>query len=92
MLHRISTVLAAPGIDYGQAPPGSTKFLQILGFLGWFGVVIAVGGFVVAGIMMIFSSMSGNHGGNGQMKTLGYVMGGAVVLGSASAWATTLAG
>jgi hypothetical protein len=82
---------AAPAIDYGQAPPGSDKFLQIVGYAGWAGLAIAVVGFVVAGIMMVVSS-SGQHGNSGQMKTLGWVMGGAVVIGTASGWATTLAG
>lgn len=82
----------APSVDYGVAPPGSDKLLKIVNYAGWFGVAAAVVGFIVAGVMMIMSSSSSHGGNSGQMKTLGWVMGGAVVVGTASLWATTLAG
>jgi hypothetical protein len=93
-MHKLVAKLmaAAPDVNYNEAPPGSEKLLKIVNYVGWGGFAIAVVGFVVAGIMMVVNSNS-QHGGSGsQMKTLGWTMAGAVVIGTASLWATTLAG
>lgn len=82
----------APSINYGDAPPGSDKLLKIVNFVGWIGVAAAVVGFIVAGIMMIANSSSSHGSNSGQTKTLGWVMAGSILVGTASLWATTLAG
>lgn len=89
---KIAALLMAPGIDYTQAPPGADKLLKIVNFVGWAGFAAAVIGFVVAGIMMILNATSQHGGSGGQMKALGWTMAGAVLVGTASLWATTLAG
>jgi len=81
----------APPVDYTKAPPGADKFLTLVSYLGWIGLAVAVGGFVVSGIMMIVKATSGSTH-DGPMKGLAWTCAGSIVLGGASAWATTLGG
>lgn len=85
MLHTtLSTILAAvPNPGQGQAPPGSGGVTKILSWAAWIAVAVCVVGVLVAGSKMALEHRRG--GGGESVASLGWVLGGCIVIGSASA-------
>lgn len=82
--HHAVTVLAGvvnPG--QGVAPPGSDKVTAVISWAAWIATAACVAGFLFAGASMVFSN--GGHSAGQHGTRLGWVMGGCVVVGSASA-------
>lgn len=86
----IAFVRAIPA-PTSEAPPGSTVFLKVLNWIFWGGLVVCVIGFIAAGAAMIFEHRQGSGGGE-NMKKLGSVLVGSVIIGSASAFAAAATG
>ena len=84
MLHTLITVIAAvPNPGQGQQPPGSDGIVKILGWAAWVAVVICVLGVLIAGATMAIQHR--RQEGGESMARLGWVLGGVIVIGSASA-------
>jgi hypothetical protein len=79
-----SALAGVPDPGQGLAPPGSAQLLTILKYLSW-GVSLAC----VAGVLIVAAKMAvahGRGGGGGEhAASLGWVLGAAVIAGSASA-------
>ena len=85
----ISTLLLAPDVlagvpnpGGGEAPPGSEGFLTILGWAAWIVFGLCVLGVIIAGGAMAVSNRRGEGGEHA--SRLGWVLAGAIVVGSAS--------
>lgn len=84
MLHTLTSIIAAvPNPGQGQQPPGSEGIVKILGWAAWVAVVICVLGVLIAGATMAIQHRRGEGGES--MARLGWVLGGVIVIGSASA-------
>lgn len=84
MLHTLTSIIAAvPDPGQGQQPPGSDGIVKILGWAAWVAVVICVLGVLIAGATMAIQHRRGEGGES--MARLGWVLGGVIVIGSASA-------
>ena len=84
MLHILTSIIAAvPDPGQGQQPPGSEGIVKILGWAAWVAVVICVLGVLIAGATMAIQHRRGEGGES--MARLGWVLGGVIVIGSASA-------
>jgi hypothetical protein len=84
VLHTLSSILAAvPNPGQGQQPPGSGGIVKILGWAAWVGIVVCVLGVIMAGATMAIQHRRGEGGES--MARLGWVLGGCIVIGSASA-------
>ena len=77
----IETMSAIP-TPTPEAPPGAQKFLIILNWASWAGLVICVLGVISVGIAMAINWQR-NEGGE-HAKRLGIVLLGAVLIGAAS--------
>jgi hypothetical protein len=79
-----SALAGVPDPGQGLAPPGSAQLLTVLKYLSW-GVSLAC----VAGVLIVAAKMAvahGRGGGGGEhAASLGWVLGAAVIAGSASA-------
>lgn len=86
----LSTAATTAGLDLlavidpgeGIAPPGSEGFVTIVSWVAYIAVGLCVVGVIAAGIGMLFAGRRGE--GGEQAAKLGWVMGGSVVIGSAS--------
>lgn len=85
----LTTLTAAAGVlaqipdpGAGTAPPGSEGFLSILSWVAWIAFGICVLGVIVAGAAMALGNRRGEGGEHAQR--LGWVLAGAIVIGSAS--------
>lgn len=65
------------------APPGSGKFLTVLGWASWIITGLGVLGVMLVGAMMFFSNRRGE--GGEAAKSLGWVFGGLIIVSTASA-------
>lgn len=65
------------------APPGSEKFVQIMGWAKWVALAVAVLGLIAAGAMMTISSRRGE--GSEHAGRIGGVLAGVIVIGAAGA-------
>ncbi len=88
MLHTaISTTLdiiaQVPNPGQGTKPPGSDGITKILSWAAWVAVVVCVLGVIIAGATMAVQHRRGEGGES--MARLGWVLGGCIVIGSASA-------
>jgi hypothetical protein len=84
VLHTLTSIIAAvPNPGQGQQPPGSDGIVKILGWAAWVAVVICVLGVLIAGATMAIQHRRGEGGES--MARLGWVLGGVIVIGSASA-------
>ncbi len=87
MIHAIShlpDILAqVPNPGRGSQPPGSNGFVTILKWAAWVAFGVCVLGVIIAGASMAVSSRRGEGGEH--MSKLGWVLGGAIIIGSASA-------
>jgi hypothetical protein len=84
VLHTLTSIIAAvPDPGQGQKPPGSDGIVKILGWAAWVAVVICVLGVLIAGATMAIQHRRGEGGES--MARLGWVLGGVIVIGSASA-------
>jgi hypothetical protein len=84
VLHTLTSIIAAvPDPGQGQQPPGSDGIVKILGWAAWVAVVICVLGVLIAGATMAIQHRRGEGGES--MARLGWVLGGVIVIGSASA-------
>ncbi len=82
--HTLDLVLAqVPNPGKGTKPPGSEGLVKILSWAAWVAFAVCVLGVIVSGAMMAISSRRGEGGEH--MSRLGYVLGGAIIIGSASA-------
>jgi hypothetical protein len=94
MAGRAGLVAAVIGIDVNptpQAPPGVESTVQtILNWLMWGGLIAAIIGFIAGGITLMISNERGM--GNENVKKLGYVCMGAVVVSAAAGLAKVLVG
>lgn len=82
-------VASVPDPGGGEAPPGSEGFLTILRWAAWIAFGVCVLGVIVAGAMMAISSRQGQGGEHG--ARLMWVLGGCIVIGSASGLVGALA-
>ncbi|MEU2004655.1 hypothetical protein ACH47B_27005 [Rhodococcus sp. NPDC019627] len=82
-------VLAQIGTEPPQPPPGVDKFLMLLSWVKWGGVVLAIAGLVIGGVMLAMER-SGARDGDGKSKIVGAMIG-AVVIGLAPAVINQLA-
>jgi type IV secretory pathway VirB2 component (pilin) len=80
---RLADVLAVLDPGEGVAPPGSEGFVTIVNWVAWIAVGLCVVGVILAGIGMLFAGRRG-EGGEHAAK-LGWVLGGSIVIGGASA-------
>ncbi|MGO9955975.1 MAG: hypothetical protein ACLP50_08330 [Solirubrobacteraceae bacterium] len=88
MAHLVTLVIGAiPDPGQGIAPPGSDKITTLLSWVAWLVTACCVGGVLYAGGKMAAGSLSGGgYGGGGQhATTLGWVLAGCIVAGSAAA-------
>jgi len=91
MLHVIHLVIAGvPNPGQGVAPPGSDKVTTLLSWLAWIVTALCVGGVLFAGGKMAVSHTRGYGGGGEHAASLGWVLAGCIVAGSASAIAGAL--
>lgn len=72
-----------PNPGRGAPPPGSQGIVKILGWAAWVAFSLCVMGVIAAGAMMAISSRRGEGGEH--VSRLGYVFGGCIIIGSASA-------
>jgi len=79
----ISSIIAAvPDPGRGSQPPGSGGIVTIIKWAAWIGLAVCVLGVIIAGASMAFASRRGDGGEH--MSKLGWVLGGCIVIGSAS--------
>ncbi|CAN5672816.1 hypothetical protein AC1659_28305 [Rhodococcus erythropolis] len=76
-------VLAQIGTNPPQRPPGADKFDMLLSWVKWGGVILAVAGLVIGGVMLAMER-NGTRDGDGKGKIIGAMIG-AVVIGLAPA-------
>ena len=84
MLHAtISSIIAAvPDPGRGSQPPGSDGLVTIIKWAAWIGLAVCVLGVIIAGASMAVASRRGDGGEH--MSKLGWVLGGCIIIGSAS--------
>ncbi|GAA1750971.1 conjugal transfer protein TrbC [Aeromicrobium alkaliterrae] len=76
-------VTQVPDPGSGTAPPGSEGIITILQWAAWIAAAVCVLGVIIAGAMMAVQMQRGEGGQS--VSRLGWVMAGAIVIGSASA-------
>ncbi|MBA3807751.1 MAG: hypothetical protein H0X28_05070 [Solirubrobacterales bacterium] len=81
--HALTVMAAVPNPGQGEAPPGSTGFLTILKWAAWIALGVCVLGVILAGAMMAVQARRGEGGEHA--SRLGWVLGGCIIIGSASA-------
>ena len=77
------TTSSIPDPGRGTAPPGSDGIVKIIGWAAWIAVGVCVVGVLIAGSKMALEHRRG--GGGESVASLGWVLGGCIVIGSASA-------
>lgn len=82
-MYRTSTILPMVPKPRPERPPGAGMIEQLLNWTLWVGIAIAVAGFLISGIWLIFAAMS-EHTNPQVMKRLGYVFVGCIILGAAA--------
>jgi len=91
MLHVFHLTMAAlPNPGQGIAPPGSGKITTLLSWLAWIVTALCVGGILFAGGKMAIAHTRGHGGGGEHAASLGWVLAGCIVAGSATALAGAL--
>jgi len=80
--HALDVLAAVPNPGSGSPPPGSDGFVKILRWAAYLALGVCVLGVIIAGGAMAVSSRRGEGGEH--MSRLGWVMAGAIVIGSAS--------
>jgi type IV secretory pathway VirB2 component (pilin) len=83
VLHAFDVLAQVPNPGSGSKPPGSEGITKILGWAAWVAFALCVMGVIAAGAMMAISSRRGEGGEH--VSRLGYVFGGCIIIGSASA-------
>jgi len=79
----ISSIIAAvPDPGRGSQPPGSGGLVTIIKWAAWIGLAVCVLGVIIAGASMAVASRRGDGGEH--MSKLGWVLGGCIIIGSAS--------
>jgi len=79
----ISSIIAAvPDPGRGSQPPGSGGIVTIIKWAAWIGLAVCVLGVIIAGASMAVASRRGDGGEH--MSKLGWVLGGCIIIGSAS--------
>jgi hypothetical protein len=79
----LSLFAQVPDPGAGRKPPGADKFLTVLQWCAWVAFGFCVLGVIIAGASM---AIQHRHGSGGEHAArLGWVAGGCVVVGSASA-------
>jgi len=79
----ISSIIAAvPDPGRGSQPPGSDGLVTIIKWAAWIGLAVCVLGVIIAGASMAVASRRGDGGEH--MSKLGWVLGGCIIIGSAS--------
>ena len=81
-------VAAVPSPGGGEAPPGAETFGRILKWAAWLAFAVCVLGVIVTGATMAIASRDGRGGEHG--ARLVWVLGGCIVIGSASGLVTQL--
>lgn len=79
----LDIIAQVPNPGRGSAPPGSDDIATILGWAAWIGVLVCVLGVIIAGATMAIQHRRGEGGES--VARLGWVLGGCIVIGSASA-------
>lgn len=79
----LDIIAQVPNPGQGTKPPGSDGIVKILSWAAWVGVVVCVLGVIIAGATMAIQHRRGEGGES--MARLGWVLGGCIVIGSASA-------
>lgn len=79
----LDIIAQVPNPGQGTKPPGSGGIEKILSWAAWVGVVVCVLGVIIAGATMAIQHRRGEGGES--MARLGWVLGGCIVIGSASA-------
>lgn len=77
------TVAAAnvPDPGNGTAPPGSQKFTDVLGWLKWVALGVAVAGVIILGARLTIDNGRGEGGRH--LGSLGYIMVGIILISAA---------
>jgi len=76
-------IAQVPNPGGGTKPPGAGGIEKILGWAAWVAVAVCVLGVLIAGGTMAIQHRRGEGGES--MSRLGWVLGGCIVIGSASA-------
>jgi hypothetical protein len=85
----VSQILAVvPDPGQGTAPPGSDKLLTILKWVSYVAIMVCVGGVIITGARMAIAHRRGSDGE--AASSLAWVMGGCILIGSASGMVTVL--
>ena len=79
----LDIIAQVPNPGQGSKPPGSDGITKILSWAAWVAVVVCVLGVIIAGATMAVQHRRGEGGES--MARLGWVLGAAIVIGSASA-------
>ena len=79
----LDIIAQVPNPGQGTKPPGSDGITKILSWAAWVAVVVCVLGVIIAGATMAVQHRRGEGGES--MARLGWVLGAAIVIGSASA-------
>lgn len=79
----LEIIAQVPNPGQGSKPPGSGGIEKILSWAAWVAVVVCVLGVIIAGATMAIQHRRGEGGES--MARLGWVLGGCIVIGSASA-------
>lgn len=79
----LDIIAQVPNPGQGSKPPGSGGIEKILSWAAWVAVVVCVLGVIIAGATMAIQHRRGEGGES--MARLGWVLGGCIVIGSASA-------
>jgi len=78
-----SIIAAVPNPGQGAPPPGSDGLIKILSWAAWIAVAVCVIGVLVTGSKMAIQHGRGQQGES--VASLGWVLGGCIIIGSASA-------
>lgn len=79
----LDIIAQVPNPGQGTKPPGSDDLITILSWAAWVAVLVCVLGVIIAGGTMAIQHRRGE--GSESMTRLGWVLGGCIVIGSASA-------
>lgn len=70
-----------PDPGNGTAPPGSEKFTDVLGWLKWVALGVAVAGVIILGAKLTIDNNRGEGGRH--LGSLGYIMVGIILISAA---------
>jgi hypothetical protein len=83
LLHAGLASAAVPDVGSGKEPPGFDKLKIMLSWAAYLGIVACVAGLIICGGTMALEHRNGGGGGIG--GRVGAIMGGCVLIGTASA-------